>query len=111
MFIIRPEIVRSSPSLRLSKKHKDQPWGMDVHGSRHEVGYWPGDSLSGMFGGNSNWRGPIWLAVNFLLIESLQRFYQYYGDDIQVGAGDVWVSYILKPDISRLNAQQEAGNT
>jgi len=68
----------------LSKKHKDQPWGMDVHGSRHEVGYWPGDSLSGMFGGNSNWRGPIWLAVNFLLIESLQRFYQYYGDDIQV---------------------------
>lgn len=68
----------------LSKKHRDQPWGMDVHGSRHEVAYWPGDSMSGMFGGNSNWRGPIWLAVNFLLIESLQRFYQYYGDDVQV---------------------------
>ena len=61
---------------------------MDVHGSRHEVAYWPGDSMSGMFGGNSNWRGPIWLAVNFLLIESLQRFYQYYGDDIQVGTVD-----------------------
>lgn len=76
----------------LSKKHKDHPWGMDVHGQRHEVNYWPGDSHSGMFGGNSNWRGPIWLAVNFLLIESLQRFYQYYGDDIQVecptGSGD-----------------------
>lgn len=57
---------------------------MDVHGQRYEVGYWPGDSHSGMFGGNSNWRGPIWLAVNFLLIESLQRFYQYYGDDLQV---------------------------
>ncbi|KIJ67690.1 hypothetical protein HYDPIDRAFT_165553 [Hydnomerulius pinastri MD-312] len=68
----------------LSKMHKDKPWGMDVHGQRHEVGYWPGDSLSGMFGGNSNWRGPIWLAVNFLLIESLQRFYQYYGDELQV---------------------------
>ncbi|KAL0072654.1 hypothetical protein AAF712_000417 [Marasmius tenuissimus] len=76
----------------LSKLHKDRPWGMDVHGQRYEVAYWPGDSLSGMFGGNSNWRGPIWLAVNFLLIESLQRFYQYYGDDLQVecptGSGD-----------------------
>lgn len=43
----------------LSKKHKDEPWGMDVHGQRYEVNYWPGDSKSGMFGGNSNWRGPI----------------------------------------------------
>jgi len=68
----------------LSKLHKDHPWGIDVKGQRYEVGYWPGDSRSGMFGGNSNWRGPIWLATNFLLIESLQRFYQYYGDDVQV---------------------------
>ncbi|KAH6914472.1 cytoplasmic protein [Coprinopsis sp. MPI-PUGE-AT-0042] len=68
----------------LSKRHEKHPWGMDVHGQRYEVGYWPGDSKSGMFGGNSNWRGPIWLATNFLLIESLQRFYQYYGDDLQV---------------------------
>ena len=84
----------------LSKLHKDKPWGMSVHGERHEVRYWPGESHSGMFGGNSNWRGPICedlitlrvqelmvytgLAVNFLLIESLQRFYQYYGDDLQV---------------------------
>ena len=46
-------------SLSLSMLHKDKPWGMDVHGERHEVRYWPGDSHSGMFGGNSNWRGPI----------------------------------------------------
>ncbi|KAI4526390.1 hypothetical protein K525DRAFT_189194 [Schizophyllum commune Loenen D] len=76
----------------LSKIHKEHPWGMEVHGQRYEVPYWPGDSMSGMFGGNSNWRGPIWLAVNFLLIESLQRFYQYYGDDLQIecptGSGD-----------------------
>ncbi|KII92355.1 hypothetical protein PLICRDRAFT_102685 [Plicaturopsis crispa FD-325 SS-3] len=76
----------------LSKRHQNEPWGMDVHGERYEVGYWPGDSKSGMFGGNSNWRGPIWLATNFLLIESLQRFYQYYGDELQVecptGSGD-----------------------
>lgn len=43
----------------LSKLHKDKPWGMNVHGERHEVRYWPGESHSGMFGGNSNWRGPI----------------------------------------------------
>lgn len=49
----------SFTAFRLSKMHKDHPWGMDVHGHRHEVPYWPGDSLSGMFGGNSNWRGPI----------------------------------------------------
>jgi len=68
----------------LSKLHKNHPWGMEVNGQRHEVSYWPGESKSGMFGGNSNWRGPIWLAVNFLLIESLQRFHQYYGDELQV---------------------------
>lgn len=76
----------------MSKLHQEHPWGMDVHGQHYEVGYWPGDSRSDMFGGNSNWRGPIWLATNFLLIESLQRFYQYYGDDLQVecptGSGD-----------------------
>ncbi len=43
----------------LSKKHKEHPWGMDVNGEHYEVNYWPGDSMSGMFGGNSNWRGPI----------------------------------------------------
>lgn len=43
----------------LSKRHKDEPWGMDISGERYEVGYWPGDSRSSMFGGNSNWRGPI----------------------------------------------------
>ncbi|KAI8993796.1 Six-hairpin glycosidase-like protein [Trametes punicea] len=76
----------------LSKRHKAHPWGIDVNGERYEVSYWPGDSKSGMFGGNSNWRGPIWLAVNFILIESLQRFYQFYGDELQVecptGSGD-----------------------
>lgn len=66
---------------------------MNVNGEEFGVGYWPGDSRSGMFGGNSNWRGPIWFAVNFLLIESLQRYHQYYGDELQVecptGSGDV----------------------
>ena len=52
--------------------------------TRFSVGYVPGESTIGVFGGNSNWRGPIWMPVNFLLIESLRRFHSYYGDDFQV---------------------------
>lgn len=76
----------------LSKYHKDHPYSMDVNGQTFSVGYVPGDSDSGLFGGNSNWRGPIWLCVNFLLVESLQRFYLFYGPEFQVecptGSGD-----------------------
>lgn len=76
----------------LSRYHKDHPYSMDVNGQKFQVSYIPGDSDSGLFGGNSNWRGPIWLAVNFLLIESVQRFYLYYGQDLKVecptGSGD-----------------------
>ncbi|OAA52700.1 cytoplasm protein [Beauveria brongniartii RCEF 3172] len=76
----------------LSKFHKDHPFSMNVNGQVFEVGYVPGDSDSGLFGGNSNWRGPIWLCVNFLLVESLQRFYLFYGPEFQVecptGSGD-----------------------
>ncbi|CAK1355315.1 hypotheticalsprotein [Cercospora beticola] len=76
----------------LSKFHKDHPVSMDVNGQTYSVGYVPGDSDSGLFGGNSNWRGPCWLAVNFLLIESLLRFYMFYGSTFKVecptGSGD-----------------------
>jgi len=64
-----------------------------VNGQEFKVGYVPGDSDSGLFGGNSNWRGPIWICVNFLLVESLQRFYMFYGPSLQVecptGSGDL----------------------
>lgn len=76
----------------LSKYHKDHPVSMDVNGQTYSVSYIPGDSDSGLFGGNSNWRGPCWLAVNFLLIESLLRFYMFYGSTFKVecptGSGD-----------------------
>lgn len=68
----------------LSKYHEEHPFELDVHGQRYEVKYLPGESDSGMFGGNSNWRGPIWFPVNFLLVESLQRFYLYYGSELKV---------------------------
>lgn len=84
---LSPHGIRS-----LSKFHKENPYSMDVNGQVFKVGYVPGDSDSGLFGGNSNWRGPIWLCVNFLLVESLQRFYLYFGQSLQVecpvGSGD-----------------------
>jgi hypothetical protein len=53
-------------------------------GQRFEIGYVPGDSTTGAFGGNSNWRGPIWMPMNMLLIHSLRRFHRYYGDEFLV---------------------------
>lgn len=76
----------------MSKYHAEHPYSMEVNGQEFKVGYVPGDSDSGLFGGNSNWRGPIWLCVNFLLIESLLRFHMFYGDSFQIecptGSGD-----------------------
>jgi hypothetical protein len=68
----------------MSKYHEQHPFVFEHAGNRFSVGYVPGDSTSGAFGGNSNWRGPIWMPVNFLLIESLHRFHAYYGDDFLV---------------------------
>jgi hypothetical protein len=68
----------------LSKVHKGHPYRFHVNGMTLTVGYTPGESDSGLFGGNSNWRGPIWMPVNYLLIESLRRFHCYYGDDFKV---------------------------
>ncbi|KAL9613951.1 MAG: hypothetical protein Q9167_001565 [Letrouitia subvulpina] len=68
----------------LSKYHKNHPYSMTVNGEEFKVTYIPGDSDSGLFGGNSNWRGPVWLAVQQLLVESLLRFHTFYGDSLQV---------------------------
>jgi hypothetical protein len=68
----------------LSKIHDREPYHFEANGNSTEVRYWPAESHSGMFGGNSNWRGPIWMPVNYLLIESLQKFHHYYGNDFKV---------------------------
>jgi len=68
----------------LSRHHLDHPYEFHTNGHTLGVGYWPAESLSGLFGGNSNWRGPIWMPVNFLIIESLQKFHHYYGNDFKV---------------------------
>jgi hypothetical protein len=68
----------------LSRYHREHPYTFRTDGSTLTVAYVPGDSDSGMFGGNSNWRGPVWFPVNYLIIESLQKFHYYYGDDFLV---------------------------
>ena len=68
----------------LSKYHEKHPFTFHVNGREETVRYVPGESDSGMFGGNSNWRGPIWFPLNYLLIEALERYHQFYGDSFQV---------------------------
>ncbi|MGI8542146.1 MAG: MGH1-like glycoside hydrolase domain-containing protein [Aridibacter sp.] len=68
----------------MSRYHKDNPYKFEVGDETHTVRYEPGKSRSGMFGGNSNWRGPIWFPMNYLIIESLQKFDYYFGDDFKV---------------------------
>ena len=76
----------------LSKAHRDQPYVLNEFGASFTVRYDPADSTSNMFGGNSNWRGPVWMPMNYLIIEALRRFHTYYGDDFLVefptGSGD-----------------------
>ena len=76
---LSPHGIRS-----VSRYHKDHPFVLPVDGTEYRVDYEPAESGTGMFGGNSNWRGPVWFPVNYLMIESLQRFNHYFGDDVQV---------------------------
>ena len=68
----------------LSKCHEKNPYIFHANEHPYEVKYVPGDSDNKMFGGNSNWRGPVWFPINYLLIEALQRFHHYYGDELKV---------------------------
>jgi hypothetical protein len=68
----------------MSRIHKNDPYFLMIDGTEYRVGYEPAESKSGLFGGNSNWRGPIWFPVNYLLIESLQKFDFFFGDDFKV---------------------------
>lgn len=89
----------------LSKYHEDKPFEIEVEGNRFGVKYLPGESDSSMFGGNSNWRGPIWFPLNYLLIESLQRYHYYYGDELKVeyptGSGHFLTLDEVAEEISR----------
>ena len=89
----------------LSKFHKDHPYILRFDGTEYRVDYEPAESRTGTFGGNSNWRGPVWFPSNFLLIESLQRFYYYFGDSLTVeyptGSGHHATLWQVAAELSR----------
>jgi hypothetical protein len=96
----------SSHGIRaVSRHHCDHPYIFEVNGSQFRVDYEPAESSSGLFGGNSNWRGPVWFPVNFLLIESLQKFHHYLGDDFQVecptGSGQMMSLWEVAAELSQ----------
>ena len=68
----------------LSRRHLDEPYSFHVGDHAYKVSYLPAESDNGMFGGNSNWRGPIWMPVNYLLIKSLYLYFAYYGESFKV---------------------------
>jgi hypothetical protein len=101
----------------LSRYHLDHPYEVHVNGHVNRVDYEPAESTTGLFGGNSNWRGPIWMPVNYLLIESLQKFHHYYGEDFKVECpahsgqdADLWqVAAEISRRLIRIFLQDDGG--
>ncbi len=89
----------------LSRVHQEKPFLLEAMGMPHRVDYEPAESSTGLFGGNSNWRGPIWFPVNFLLIESLQKFNHFLGKNFQVefptGSGQMKDLWEVSAELSR----------
>jgi hypothetical protein len=89
----------------LSRYHAEHPFTIAIDGMVHSVAYEPGESKSGLFGGNSNWRGPIWMPVNYNLIRALRRFYHYYGDAFKIecptGSGRLMTLLEASDEIAR----------
>ncbi|MDF7824308.1 hypothetical protein P4B35_09820 [Pontiellaceae bacterium B12227] len=97
---LSPHGIRS-----LSRFHADHPYTFHWNGEEHTVGYVPAESDSGLFGGNSNWRGPVWMPVNFLILRALRNLYTYYGDDFTVecptGSGLQMTLYEIEQELGR----------
>ncbi len=89
----------------LSRFHRDHPYVLSVGGIQHRVDYEPAESSTGLFGGNSNWRGPVWFPVNYLLIESLQKFHYFFGDSLKIacptGSDRVMTLWEVAGELSR----------
>ncbi|HEX3347711.1 MAG TPA: glucosidase [Acetobacteraceae bacterium] len=89
----------------LSKYHRDHPYVLERDGQRFTVSYMPAESTTGLFGGNSNWRGPIWMPVNFMMVDSLHQFYRYYGDDFTVeypiGSGEYVTLKVIAQELEQ----------
>jgi len=88
----------------LSREHAAHPYSLMLDGREYRIDYEPAESATGLFGGNSNWRGPIWFPINFLIIESLQRYHYFYGDDFKVemptGSGRMMTLWEVSMELS-----------
>jgi hypothetical protein len=97
---LSPHGIRS-----LSAAYRDQPFVFEMGGQKNEVAYVPGESDTYMFGGNSNWRGPVWFPLNYLIIESLRVYHQFYGDTFTVecptGSGNMLTLQQVADEIER----------
>jgi hypothetical protein len=101
----------------LSRYHADHPYVVNVEGQEYRVNYLPAESDTGMFGGNSNWRGPVWMPVNVLLIRALMSFYLYYGDNFKIecptGSGKLMnlfeVAHEISNRLTRIFLRDQAG--
>jgi hypothetical protein len=89
----------------LSRFHHEHPYRVELGGREYSIDYEPAESTIGLFGGNSNWRGPVWFPINYLIIESLQKFHYYFGDDFKVecptGSGKLMNLWEVAAEISR----------
>ncbi len=89
----------------VSRYHRDHPFVFDVGGAEYKVQYLPGESNTGMFGGNSNWRGPVWMPINALLIRALLNLYSFYGNDFKIqcptGSGQYMTLFEVAKELSR----------
>jgi hypothetical protein len=96
---LSPHGIRS-----ISNYHRDHPYVLDVQGKEYRVDYLPAESDSGMFGGNSNWRGPVWMPMNVIIIRALLNFYLYYGDNFRIecptGSGKMMNLYEVSKEIA-----------
>ena len=103
--MLDPDEFLSDYGIRaMSKAYEKNPFTFHADGIDFSVTYTPGEAVTSVFGGNSNWRGPIWFPVNYLIIESLQRFHHYYGNDFKVehptGSGNLMTLKEIAADLS-----------
>ncbi len=113
-----PEFLSGGGIRALSKFHEDHPYSVTIDGEEHSIQYDPGDSTSNLFGGNSNWRGPVWLPINYLIIRAIRKYGEFYGDSLKVecpvGSGNMLnlfeVSKALSDRVVSLFAKTETGD-
>jgi len=105
--MLDPEEFLSDYGIRgISKVHGREPYVLEWEGQRYEVRYSPGESTTHLFGGNSNWRGPIWMPINYLIIESLHKFDTYYGDDFKVECPTGSGQYLTLEEVARFLSER-----